>query len=100
MNIPDLDAFIAVVETGSIGGAARRLNLTQPGVTRRVQALEQTLGTALLDRRSKPPRSRDANRGRGHRTPTIHEAETHFALAGLLPRRGHICIVIADIDGP
>ncbi|MEP6491336.1 MAG: LysR family transcriptional regulator [bacterium] len=56
MNIHDLEAFIAVVETGSIGAAARRLNLTQPGVTRRVQMLEQTLGTPLLDRRSKPPR--------------------------------------------
>jgi ABC-type Fe3+/spermidine/putrescine transport system ATPase subunit len=55
MNIHDLEAFIAVVETGSIGAAAVRLNLTQPGVTRRVQSLEQTLGTPLLDRRSKPP---------------------------------------------
>jgi DNA-binding transcriptional LysR family regulator len=55
MNIHDLEAFIAVVETGSIGAAALRLNLTQPGVTRRVQSLEQTLGTPLLDRRSKPP---------------------------------------------
>jgi DNA-binding transcriptional LysR family regulator len=55
MNIPDLEAFIAVVETGSLGAAALRLNLTQPGVTRRVQSLEQSLGTTLLDRRSKPP---------------------------------------------
>lgn len=55
MNIHDLEAFIAVVETGSIGAAALRLNLTQPGVTRRVQSLEQTLGATLLDRRSKPP---------------------------------------------
>jgi DNA-binding transcriptional LysR family regulator len=62
MNIRDLEAFIAVVETGSIGGAALRLNLTQPGVTRRVQSLEHTLGTALLDRRSKPPRVTTAGR--------------------------------------
>lgn len=55
MNIHDLEAFIAVVETGSIGAAALRLNLTQPAVTRRVQSLEQALGTPLLDRRSKPP---------------------------------------------
>ena len=62
MNIHDLEAFIAVVETGSIGAAARRLNLTQPGVTRRVQVLEQSLGNALLDRRSKPPRLTAAGR--------------------------------------
>jgi DNA-binding transcriptional LysR family regulator len=62
MNIRDLEAFIAVVETGSIGGAALRLNLTQPGITRRVQSLELTLRTPLLDRRSKPPRLTTAGR--------------------------------------
>jgi DNA-binding transcriptional LysR family regulator len=62
MNIPDLEAFIAVVETGSIGGASLRLNLTQPGVTRRVQSLEQSLGIPLLDRSSKPPRLTAAGR--------------------------------------
>jgi DNA-binding transcriptional LysR family regulator len=62
MNIPDLQAFIAVVETGSIGAASLRLNLTQPGVTRRVQSLEESLGTPLLDRRSKPPRLTTAGR--------------------------------------
>jgi DNA-binding transcriptional LysR family regulator len=54
MNIHDLEAFVAVVETGSIVGASARLNLTQPGVTRRVQNLEEQLGAALLDRQSKP----------------------------------------------
>ena len=54
MNIHDLEAFIAVVETGSIVGASARLNLTQPGVTRRIQNLEDGLGAALLDRQSKP----------------------------------------------
>jgi len=54
MNIRDIEAFVAVVETGSIVGASTRLNLTQPGVTRRIQNLEDLLGTALLDRQSKP----------------------------------------------
>ncbi|QPC91793.1 LysR family transcriptional regulator [Mesorhizobium sp. INR15] len=54
MNIHDLEAFVAVVETGSIVGASARLNLTQPGVTRRIQNLEEGLSTALLDRQSKP----------------------------------------------
>ena len=30
MNIHDLEAFVAVVETGSIVAASARLNLTQP----------------------------------------------------------------------
>lgn len=54
MNIHDLEAFVAVVETGSIVAASARLNLTQPGVTRRIQNLEDGLGAALLDRQSKP----------------------------------------------
>lgn len=54
MNIHDLEAFVAVVETGSVVGASARLNLTQPGVTRRIQNLEERLKTALLDRQSKP----------------------------------------------
>jgi DNA-binding transcriptional LysR family regulator len=57
MNSHDLEAFAAVVETGSIVGASRRLHLTQPGISRRVQSLEESLGTVLLDRQSKPLRA-------------------------------------------
>jgi DNA-binding transcriptional LysR family regulator len=56
MNIDDVRAFVAVVDTGSVGKAALRLNLTQPAVSRRVQRLEEALGTTLLDRDSKPAR--------------------------------------------
>ena len=34
MNSHDLEAFAAVVETGSIVGASKRLHLTQPGISR------------------------------------------------------------------
>jgi DNA-binding transcriptional LysR family regulator len=54
MNIRDLEAFLAVIEAGSIMAASARLHLTQPGVSRRVQVLEETLGVTLLDRQSKP----------------------------------------------
>ncbi|MFG1422898.1 LysR family transcriptional regulator [Roseixanthobacter liquoris] len=62
MNIRDLEAFLAVVETGSIVAASGRLNLTQPGVTRRVQALEEALGAVLLDRQAKPLKPTRAGR--------------------------------------
>jgi DNA-binding transcriptional LysR family regulator len=56
MNIPDIQAFVAVAEAGSVNRAARRLHLTQPAVTRRLQSFEAALGAAvLLDRRLKPP---------------------------------------------
>lgn len=54
VNTRDLEAFVAVVESGSVIRASERLFLTQPGLTRRVQNLETMLGTQLLDRQSKP----------------------------------------------
>ncbi|TIT02242.1 LysR family transcriptional regulator [Mesorhizobium sp.] len=62
MNLHDLEAFVAVVETGSVVGASGRLNLTQPGVSRRIQNLEEALGTPLLDRLSKPLKPSGAGR--------------------------------------
>jgi DNA-binding transcriptional LysR family regulator len=43
-------AFLAVLETGSLSGAARRLNLAQPTVRTRIEALEAALGTPLFTR--------------------------------------------------
>jgi DNA-binding transcriptional LysR family regulator len=54
MNTRDLEAFVAVIESGSMIRAAEKLFLTQPGLTRRVQNLETLLGAELLDRQSKP----------------------------------------------
>ncbi|HMA23718.1 MAG: LysR family transcriptional regulator [Gemmatimonas sp.] len=81
MNIHDIEAFIAVVETGSIGAAALRLNLTQPGVTRRVQSLEQALGTPLLDRRSKPPTVTTAGRAAYEHARRVSLAVRDMAVA-------------------
>ena len=43
-------AFLAVLETGSLSGAARRLNLAQPTVRTRIEALEAALSTPLFTR--------------------------------------------------
>lgn len=43
-------SFGAVVEEGSLSGAARRLGLTQPTIGRHVEALEQALGAVLFER--------------------------------------------------
>jgi DNA-binding transcriptional LysR family regulator len=46
----DLIAFVAAVETGSLGAAANSLSLTQSAVTKRIQSLERRLGIQLLTR--------------------------------------------------
>jgi DNA-binding transcriptional LysR family regulator len=54
VNIDDVRAFVAAVDTGSVAKAALFLHLTQPAITRRIQRLEASLGITLLDRDSKP----------------------------------------------
>jgi len=52
MDIPwdDLKLFLAVAETGSLSSAARRLRIGQPTVSRKLAALEYTLGATLFRR--------------------------------------------------
>lgn len=50
MDWDDLRVIHAVVGTGSLSAAARRLGLSQPTIGRRVQALEERLGLILFDR--------------------------------------------------
>jgi DNA-binding transcriptional LysR family regulator len=50
LSTGDLAAFVAVVETASLHGAADALDMTQSAVTKRIQALERRLGVALLER--------------------------------------------------
>lgn len=48
-----LEHFTAAVEAGSIGKAARSLNISQPGLTRSIRLLEQQLEVTLLERSAK-----------------------------------------------
>ena len=50
MKLQDLHVLMAVVQAGSMGKAAQRLNITQPAISRSIAELEQALGVKLLDR--------------------------------------------------
>lgn len=71
MRIEQLQAFLAVAETGSFGQAARKCEITQSTVSRQIQSLEAELGLPLF-----------------HRT-----AQSKLTLGGehLLPRARKIC---------
>ena len=49
-SVKELEAFVAVVESGSFQDAARRLNATPPAISKRIAELESELGVRLFER--------------------------------------------------
>ncbi|WII96086.1 LysR family transcriptional regulator [Moraxella haemolytica] len=49
MNTINLTTFVTVMQTGSISGAAEKLFITQPAVSKRIKNLESEFGVALFD---------------------------------------------------
>ena len=50
MKLQDLHVLMTVVQAGSMGKAAERLNTSQPNISRSIAELEHALGVRLLDR--------------------------------------------------
>ncbi len=50
MKLQDLNVLMTVVQAGSMGKAAQRLNTGQPAISRSIADLEHALGVRLLDR--------------------------------------------------
>jgi DNA-binding transcriptional LysR family regulator len=50
LNLRELQAFLAVVDHGSLGKAAEALHLSQPALSRIIHRLESQVGVPLLDR--------------------------------------------------
>ena len=50
MRIEQLQAFLAVADTGNFGQAAKKCGVTQSTISRQIQSLEQDLGISLFHR--------------------------------------------------
>ena len=81
----DLQAFVAVVDTGSFTAAADRLGLAKSAISRRISGLESRLGAQLLHRTTRRLSLTDTGRGFYERSARIladlDEAESAVAEA-------------------
>ncbi len=66
MTLLEIEAFLAVVKWGTLSGAAQKLFITQPALSRRIQAMEKELGYPLFLRQ------------KGHREIQLTEQGTEF----------------------
>ena len=54
IDIRQLRSLIAIVETGNLSRAAKRLNLSQPALSHQIKLWEEQLGAELFERKSQP----------------------------------------------
>lgn len=72
----DQRIFLAVLEEGSLSGAARRLGLSHPTIRARIEALEADVGTVLFTRSVnglRPTETAEALRGPAHAMASASE---------------------------
>src|SRR3954451_17045266 len=62
MELRHLRYFVAAVREGSVTRAAKKLNMAQPPLSRKIHQLEEELGVLLLERGSRPLRPTEAGR--------------------------------------
>ncbi|MEO3870494.1 LysR family transcriptional regulator [Nonomuraea sp. B12E4] len=62
MTLEEIEAFVCIAELGGFTEASRRLNRSQPAISRRIRELEQSLGAALFERSGRRVVLTDAGR--------------------------------------
>ncbi len=94
-----LASWVAVVETGSISEAARRLAISQAGVSQHIKQLELQFSTALLDRGTRPARpTASGHRLYEHATDLLRRAGDMSESVRLLSRAKRSIVRLACVD--
>lgn len=82
VTVTQLQAFLAVADTGGVQAAARHLHVTQPSVSAAVAALEREVGTDLLARHGRGVRLTDAGEAYAPYARRVLGLLEHGRLAG------------------
>lgn len=85
MNLRQIEVFRAVMQAGSVTGAARLLNVSQPGISRMLGHVELQLGLHLFER------------GRGRLSPTPEAQALHAEVERLYAGVRHIDDVVRQL---
>jgi Bacterial regulatory helix-turn-helix protein, lysR family len=80
ISLRQLEYFVTVVNEGSFTRAAELLQVSQPGLSRQIQALERDLGGPLLERLP-----RRVRRALGVETGELHVGTLYSISTGILP---------------
>jgi DNA-binding transcriptional LysR family regulator len=89
LKLDALATFVAVVETGSLSGAARRLGMSSSVVSERLKELERALGATLVRRTTRNVAITEEGRSFAERARRIvHEVAE--ASAEMVERRGEL----------
>lgn len=97
MNFRQIEIFKAVMETGTVTGAARRLHISQPAVSKMLGQLERDLGFAAFDRlkgRLVPTAEARSLYGQIERAYLGMDYLTRFATDLRELRRGHLVVSV------
>jgi len=87
MTQPEIEAFLAVIQQGTVTAAAESLYITQPALSRRLRALEEELGCTLFER------------GKGSRFAALtREGEAFVAVADKLRHVYREAREISDLE--
>src|SRR5689334_9107289 len=70
-RIEELATFVAILDTGSLASAARRLKRSPPAVTRILAAIEQRVGRRLVERTTRRLAPTEAGRRFAERARTL-----------------------------
>ena len=101
MNLRHLEHWLALADTGSFSRAAEKLHITQSALSRSIQALEEDLGGALVDRVGKKNELTPLGRSVLERARRIvHEAQELKQGASLLQQGGLGSLRVGLGSGP